>query len=79
MSKGSLAPKISTHPEADNLAGKEKALSTTVTLEEEIEKLHWMKVHSGSEWRPRGRDHWRPEERRKNRCHQVSFAKPTHP
>ena len=51
-----------------------KALSTTATLDEEIKKLPWMKVHSGSEWRPRGRDHQRPEERRKKKQCQVSFA-----
>ena len=43
----------------------QKALSTAATLEEEIEKLHWMKARSGSEWRPRDRDSQRPEERRK--------------
>ena len=52
----------------------QKALSTTVTWKEEIEKLHQLKVLSGSELRPRGRDSWRPEERRKKRQHQVSFS-----
>ena len=52
----------------------QKALSTAATLEEEIEKLHWMKVCSISEGRPWSRDHWRPEERRKKRQCQVSFA-----
>ena len=52
----------------------QKALSTTATLEEEIEKLHQMKVHSWPELKPRGRDRQRLEERRKKRCHQVSFS-----
>ena len=52
----------------------QKALSTTVTLEEEIEKLHRMKAHSGSEWRHRDRDSQRPEERRRKRWHQVGFS-----
>ena len=45
----------------------QKALSTTATLEEEIEKLHWMKAHSSSKWRHRDRDSQRLEERRKKR------------
>ena len=51
-----------------------KALSTAVTLEVEIKKLHWMKAHSGSEWRHRDRDSQRLEERRKKRQRQVSFS-----
>ena len=51
-----------------------KALSTAATLEEAIQKLHQMKVCYGLEWRPRGRDCWRLEERRKKRCCQVSFT-----
>ena len=52
----------------------QKALSTTATLEEEIEKLHWMKARSGPKWRHRDRDSQRPEERRRKRQHQVSFS-----
>ena len=52
----------------------QKALSTTATLEEEIEKLHQMKASSGSEQRHRDRDSQRLEERRKKRQHQVSFS-----
>ena len=53
---------------------RQKALSTTATLEEEIEKLHQMKAHSSSEWRHRDRDSQRLEERRKKRQCQVSFS-----
>ena len=94
MPKGSLVLKISTCPGAESPTGKEKgsldkslarvckahqkAMSNMVTLEEEIEKLYRMKVRSQPELRPRGRDHLRLEERRKKRCHQVSFtSKPT--
>ena len=45
----------------------QKALSTTATLEEEIEKLHWMKAHSSPKRRHRDRDSQRPEERRRKR------------
>ena len=44
-----------------------KVLSTAVTLEEEIKKLHQMKVLSRSEWRHRSRDGRRLEERKKKR------------
>ena len=52
----------------------QKALSTAATLEEEIEKLHWMKTHSSPEWRHRDRDSQRPEERRRKRRCQVNFS-----
>ena len=56
----------------------QKALSTAVTLEEEIEKLHQMKARSGSKWRHRDRDSQRLEERRKKRRCQVSFSSQPH-
>ena len=52
----------------------QKALSTTATLEEEIEKLHRMKAHSSPEWRRMDRDSQRSEERRRKRWCQVSFS-----
>ena len=52
----------------------QKALSTAATLEEEIEKLYWMKARSSPEWRHRERDSQRPEERRRKRQCQVSFS-----
>ena len=52
----------------------QKALSTAVTLEEEIKKLHRMKAHSSSEWRRRDRDSERLEEREKKRWCQASFS-----
>ena len=51
-----------------------KALSAAATLEEEIEKLHWMKSHFQSEVRPRSQDCWRLEGMREGKCCQVCFA-----
>ena len=51
----------------------QRVLSTTATLEEEIERLTWMRAHSRSRVRSRSQDHWRSRERgRKRGCHQVS-------
>ena len=50
----------------------QKALSTTATLEEEIERLQQMKAHSSPEWRQR--DSQGPEERNRKRWHWVSFS-----
>ena len=53
----------------------QKALSTTATLEEEIEKLHRMKAHSSSKWGCRDSDNERLEERgRKDDDRPVSLA-----
>ena len=49
-----------------------KVLLTTMTLEEEIERLHRMKARSGPERSPR--DSQGPEERRRKRQCQVSFS-----
>ena len=48
-------------------------LSTVATLEEEIERLHWIKVCSTPEWRPRSGT-WQRLDRKRKRWHQVSFA-----
>ena len=48
----------------------QKALSTAVTLEKEIEKLHRMKVHSGPEWRCRDRDSQEPGKEKSPSTHQ---------
>ena len=45
----------------------QKALSTAETLEEEIEKLQWMKANSRPKWRQRDRDSQGPEERSRKR------------
>ena len=52
----------------------QKALSTTATLEKEIEKLHRMKAHSGPKQKHRDRDSQSPDERRRKRQCQVSFS-----
>ena len=53
-------------------------LSTVATLEEEIKRLCWIKVHSTPEWRPRSGTQWIPDRKRK-RWHQVSFANQSTP
>ena len=51
----------------------QRVLSTTTTLEEEIERLSRMRAHSRSRVRSRRRDHWRSRERGRKRGHcQVS-------
>ena len=45
----------------------QKALSTTATLEEEIERLQQMKAHSSPKCRQRDRDSQGPEERSRKR------------
>ena len=50
-----------------------QVLSTAATLEEEIERLSQIKVHSTPEWRPRSETQRRPDRRRK-RQHQDSFT-----
>ena len=50
-----------------------QVLSTAATLEEEIERLCQIKVHSTPEWSPRSETQRRPDRRRK-RQHQDSFT-----
>ena len=52
----------------------QKALSTAVTLEEEIKKLQQMKAHSSPKWRQRDRDSPGPEERSMKRRRWVNFS-----
>ena len=53
----------------------QKVLSTAAALEEEIERLSWMRAHSQSGVRLRSQDHWRSKgEGQKKRHCQVSFA-----
>ena len=52
----------------------QKALSAAATLEEEIERLHWMKARSGPKWRCRDRDSQEPGKRRKKRQCQVILS-----
>ena len=52
----------------------QKALSTAANLEEEIERLQWMKACSGPKWRQRDRDSQGPEERSGKRWHWVGFS-----
>ena len=55
-----------------------QVLSTTATLEEEIERLHQIQVHSTPEWRSRSETQRRPDRKRK-RQHQDSFANQSTP